>query len=109
MSSPMPSPTSRLHDTDRNSPLPAPPTPDSRDNKSTQKYLIVFLVIGGATVFLASMAALYFLCYRANKAVTVMPWTTGLSGQLQKAFVTGMFIFTLYRFCSCRFIHYHIC
>ncbi|KAF2297353.1 hypothetical protein GH714_021852 [Hevea brasiliensis] len=28
--------------------------------------------------------------FRSNKVVTVRPWATGLSGQLQKAFVTGV-------------------
>ncbi|XP_042461279.1 protein MALE DISCOVERER 2-like isoform X1 [Zingiber officinale] len=87
--SPAPSPTTQSND--GNSHLPASPTSSSTDDKSTaQKFLIVSLLIVGAIVFLVSMVALYFLCYRANKAVTVMPWTTGLSGQLQKAFVTGV-------------------
>lgn len=34
--------------------------------------------------------ALFVLCYRSSKVVTVRPWATGLSGQLQKAFVTGV-------------------
>ncbi|KAG1338045.1 inactive receptor-like serine/threonine-protein kinase [Cocos nucifera] len=45
--------------------------------------------IGGASLLLV-VFAMYFLCYRASKVVTVMPWRTGLSGQLQKAFVTGV-------------------
>jgi len=36
------------------------------------------------------LAALLVLCYRSSKVVTVRPWATGLSGQLQKAFVTGV-------------------
>ncbi|OIW20183.1 hypothetical protein TanjilG_06571 [Lupinus angustifolius] len=31
-----------------------------------------------------------FVCFRSSKVVTVKPWTTGLSGQLQKAFITGV-------------------
>lgn len=33
------------------------------------------------------------ICFcRGNKIVAVRPWATGLSGQLQKAFVTGNFL-----------------
>lgn len=39
---------------------------------------------------MAMSAALLVLCYRSSKVVTVRPWATGLSGQLQKAFVTGV-------------------
>ncbi|KAM0846395.1 hypothetical protein ACQ4PT_055699 [Festuca glaucescens] len=44
----------------------------------------------GASVLAVMSAALLVLCYRSSKVVTVRPWATGLSGQLQKAFVTGV-------------------
>ena len=50
---------------------------------------IVGGVLGGA--FLLLISAIGFVLYSNNKAVTVKPWATGLSGQLQKAFVTGLF------------------
>lgn len=50
------------------------------------------LVAAGITVFLLVSAA-SVLCFRAKKMGTVRPWATGLSGQLQKAFVTGMDFF----------------
>ncbi|KAI3945303.1 hypothetical protein MKX01_035064 [Papaver californicum] len=37
-----------------------------------------------------SIAAIGFLLCRSKKVVSVKPWVTGLSGQLQKAFVTGV-------------------
>ncbi|KAI3856816.1 hypothetical protein MKX03_014134 [Papaver bracteatum] len=37
-----------------------------------------------------SIAAVVFLLCRSKKVVSVKPWVTGLSGQLQKAFVTGV-------------------
>ncbi|XP_008667339.1 putative leucine-rich repeat transmembrane protein kinase family protein isoform X3 [Zea mays] len=47
------------------------------------------LVAAGIAVFLLVSAA-SILCFRAKKMGTVRPWATGLSGQLQKAFVTGV-------------------
>jgi len=51
---------------------------------------IYVIAAAGASVFLAMSVALFVLCYRSSKVVTVRPWATGLSGQLQKAFVTGV-------------------
>uniref|UniRef100_A0ACD5U3S0 Uncharacterized protein n=1 Tax=Avena sativa TaxID=4498 RepID=A0ACD5U3S0_AVESA len=51
----------------------------------------IYVIAGaGASVLAAMSAALLVLCYRSSKVVTVRPWATGLSGQLQKAFVTGV-------------------
>ena len=43
--------------------------------------------IGGA-LFLVILIIGVYLC-KSDKVATVKPWATGLSGQLQKAFVTG--------------------
>ncbi|KAE8812742.1 putative LRR receptor-like serine/threonine-protein kinase MRH1 [Hordeum vulgare] len=51
----------------------------------------MYVIAGaGASLLVAMSAALLVLCYRSSKVVTVRPWATGLSGQLQKAFVTGV-------------------
>ncbi|XP_073100516.1 protein MALE DISCOVERER 2 isoform X2 [Elaeis guineensis] len=50
---------------------------------------IIFGSIGGASILLV-LSAIYLLYCRAKRVVTVMPWTTGLSGQLQKTFLTGI-------------------
>lgn len=47
------------------------------------------LVTAGGAVFLVITAAFVVYC-RAKKVGTVKPWVTGLSGQLQRAFVTGV-------------------
>jgi hypothetical protein len=49
------------------------------------------LVIAGSSVFLVMAAAFVVYC-RAKKVGTVKPWVTGLSGQLQRAFVTGILL-----------------
>lgn len=75
-------------------PSPSPTlNPSSRRETNKRKHsssrTIYISIIGGVS-FLFVMIVLFVLCYRANKVVTVRPWSTGLSGQLQKAFVTGM-------------------
>uniref|UniRef100_A0A0D3G6G9 Protein kinase domain-containing protein n=1 Tax=Oryza barthii TaxID=65489 RepID=A0A0D3G6G9_9ORYZ len=51
----------------------------------------VLVAAAGASVLLAASAAAFAACYRSSKVVrSVRPWATGLSGQLQRAFVTGV-------------------
>ncbi|XP_047096581.1 probable inactive receptor-like protein kinase At3g56050 [Lolium rigidum] len=51
----------------------------------------MYVIAGaGASVLAVMSVALLVLCYRSSKVVTVRPWATGLSGQLQRAFVTGV-------------------
>ncbi|XP_054819447.1 inactive receptor-like serine/threonine-protein kinase At2g40270 [Prosopis cineraria] len=71
------------------------PTPASfRDQGNTksfkpQKSLIIWSTAGGVSL-LVVVSAIAFACFRTSRVVTVKPWSTGLSGQLQKAFVTGV-------------------
>ncbi|ESW13738.1 hypothetical protein PHAVU_008G221900 [Phaseolus vulgaris] len=59
----------------------------SKTEKSTSpKFHMLVGVIGGAVFLLFSSIGIY-IC--KTKVANVRPWTTGLSGQLQKAFVTG--------------------
>lgn len=53
---------------------------------NTWKY-IVGISTGGFLIF--AVFAFIFFC-RSRAAETIVPWKTGLSGQLQKAFVTGV-------------------
>ncbi|OAY74299.1 Inactive receptor-like serine/threonine-protein kinase, partial [Ananas comosus] len=46
-------------------------------------------IAAGVSFFLA-MFGLSIFCCRTNKVETVRPWATGLSGQLQRVFVTGV-------------------
>nr|GEU90298.1 probable inactive receptor-like protein kinase At3g56050 isoform X2 [Tanacetum cinerariifolium] len=57
-----------------------------RSGKKNHLSLILSIPFGGTA--LVGIVVL-FLC-RGNKVATVRPWATGLSGQLQKAFVTGV-------------------
>eukprot|EP00262_Sarcandra_glabra_P021058 TRINITY_DN8668_c0_g1_i1.p1 TRINITY_DN8668_c0_g1~~TRINITY_DN8668_c0_g1_i1.p1 ORF type:complete len:530 (+),score=66.60 TRINITY_DN8668_c0_g1_i1:161-1750(+) len=90
------------------SPVPMPdlppsisnPFPNPSDNssqsvdadhrqKKKSSWTIFFYVGLGVSFVLVVLAISIFLCQN-NRAVTVRPWATGLSGQLQKAFVTGV-------------------
>ncbi|KAI8000108.1 Protein MALE DISCOVERER 2 [Camellia lanceoleosa] len=53
---------------------------------NTWKYIVVISVI---VVLLIVAAAMFFMC-RTQAVSNIGPWKTGLSGQLQKAFVTGV-------------------
>lgn len=62
---------------------------ETNQRKHSISRTIYISTIGGVSFLVALIIFLVF-CYRANKVVTVRPWSTGLSGQLQKAFVTGV-------------------
>ncbi|KAI7999581.1 Protein MALE DISCOVERER 1 [Camellia lanceoleosa] len=51
----------------------------------TWKYLVL---ISGIAFLLTVAAVMFFMC-RSRAVATIGPWKTGLSGQLQKAFVTA--------------------
>lgn len=61
-----------------------------KDAKKSNNHKLFILsgVIGGSVLVFVSVLSLIYC--RSNKVVTVRPWATGLSGQLQKAFVTGV-------------------
>ncbi|KAL1217857.1 Inactive receptor-like serine/threonine-protein kinase [Cardamine amara subsp. amara] len=96
--SPAPSPSPKHVSTKRSStqqdavspsspsvPLANPPTP-----RSSSSPVVVPLVIGcvsGAVLLLLVASGFYF--YKSKSGKSVNPWRTGLSGQLQKVFVTA--------------------
>ncbi|KAK4797205.1 hypothetical protein SAY86_029531 [Trapa natans] len=87
---------------DQTSPSPPPPQESgnstvSEDQKSTQnhsktcswwKYIIVIIASSIAILSLVVLG-ICFVCQKKG-AKTITPWKTGISGQLQKAFVTGV-------------------
>ncbi|PKU75184.1 probable inactive receptor-like protein kinase At3g56050 [Dendrobium catenatum] len=62
---------------------------ETNQGKHTISRTVYISIIGGVS-FLLALTIFFVFCCRANKVVTVRPWSTGLSGQLQKAFVTGV-------------------
>ncbi|XP_010505752.1 PREDICTED: inactive receptor-like serine/threonine-protein kinase At2g40270 isoform X1 [Camelina sativa] len=100
-SSPKPSPkhASTVPETQKNSlstqdVLPSPSvsvSPSKRRNSDSSSVvvpLVVGCVVGGASFLLLVATGVYF--YRRKAGETVNPWRTGLSGQLQRVFVTGV-------------------
>ncbi|XP_031117494.1 probable inactive receptor-like protein kinase At3g56050 [Ipomoea triloba] len=66
---------------------PSTATPRN-ERKKHSKILILAAVVGGSVLLVVSAIGIVF-CQR-NKMAVVKPWATGISGQLQKAFVTGL-------------------
>ncbi|KAJ6385463.1 hypothetical protein OIU77_028613 [Salix suchowensis] len=68
--------------------VPAPSPNHLEQSKSKHHTILIAGVIAGSMFALISGIGIFF--FRSSKVVTVRPWATGLSGQLQKAFVTGV-------------------
>ncbi|XP_021278004.1 probable inactive receptor-like protein kinase At3g56050 [Herrania umbratica] len=66
------------------------PSQMADENSDIKHHMVLVLVasIGGSVFVLISVLGI--VLFRSSKVVTVKPWATGLSGQLQKAFVTGV-------------------
>ncbi|OMO75945.1 hypothetical protein COLO4_25777 [Corchorus olitorius] len=87
---PAPTPTPSINNTVSLSPnASVPTTSGSKSSGSSSKHkTILFAAIGGAVFLLVVIVGTYL--FKTSKVSTVKPWATGLSGQLQKAFVTGV-------------------
>lgn len=97
--SPTPAVTAKPHvvHSPRSSPspssLPSPAENSSRvenARRSNHRVLILSAAIGGSVLLLILIAGT--IVFRSNKMAVVKPWATGLSGQLQRAFITGNFL-----------------
>ncbi|KAM7527644.1 hypothetical protein LguiB_031054 [Lonicera macranthoides] len=71
------------------SPASNPSGSTGSSSKPKHRVILIWSGIIGGSLFLFISAVAIVLCQR-SKMVTVKPWATGLSGQLQKAFVTGV-------------------
>ncbi|KAL8161584.1 hypothetical protein V2J09_013073 [Rumex salicifolius] len=69
---------------------PSPSSASTANGKATKSHgVVIWLsVVGGSLAVVLTVIAI-FVC-RSSKVVTVKPWATGLSGQLQRAFVSGV-------------------
>lgn len=65
-----------------------PTTKPSSDGSSGNMWK--YVSIAGGVAVLLIVAAAMFCMYRSKAVKTIGPWKTGLSGQLQKAFITGV-------------------
>ncbi|KAL6201346.1 hypothetical protein ACLB2K_025060 [Fragaria x ananassa] len=76
-------------------PLASPPNPSSQNNQQQDspksssnmwKYIVTGISVA---VLLIVLVMMFFMC-RSQAVKTIKPWKTGISGQLQKAFITGV-------------------
>ncbi|KAL2470998.1 putative inactive receptor-like protein kinase [Abeliophyllum distichum] len=71
------------------SPVSAPRQTVKNTTKPKHHLIIILPGVIGCSLFIFALAIGLFY-FRSSKVVTVKPWVTGLSGQLQKAFVSGV-------------------
>lgn len=67
------------------------PSPATEAATQTRRYYVLYFFVGLGILLAIGFAAIFIFLFRMTKVITVKPWVTGLSGQLQKAFVTGDF------------------
>lgn len=72
------------------SPAKSPTMSHDSSSSSQHRFLILFAA-GGGSASLVLLAIVIYFC--RSKVSVVKPWATGLSGQLQKAFVTGNYFY----------------
>lgn len=71
-------------------PAPLPSTSDSpHANGASGKLWELFIIIAGVAVLIIVLV-LMICIWRKRAAKVIKPWKTGISGQLQKAFITGV-------------------
>ncbi|KAL5206369.1 hypothetical protein ABZP36_034578 [Zizania latifolia] len=68
----------------------SPPAEPSESQLLPNWAVYTIPIAGALCIALVAAAAIHLLFSNRNKENTVMPWATGLSGQLSKAFVTGV-------------------
>lgn len=77
------------HQSSKNSTVASgnPTKQDSSDGSSGSTWKYIIIIPCAAVLFIVA-AAMFCMC-RSQAVKTIGPWKTGLSGQLQKAFITG--------------------
>lgn len=86
-SEPPPSSATPLSPSIPPTPAKAPTTPPISSSKHHKLIVIVSAAAGGPLLLLLIIG---IYVWRSGKVSTVKPWATGLSGQLQRAFITGV-------------------
>ncbi|XP_043723853.1 protein MALE DISCOVERER 2-like [Telopea speciosissima] len=86
-STPVPSPSESPSQSPSAS-IARPPSTISAQDSANHNSVVLGASLGAS--FFVLLIVIGVLVCRNNKVATVKPWATGLSGQLQKAFVTGV-------------------
>ncbi|XP_057804647.1 inactive receptor-like serine/threonine-protein kinase At2g40270 isoform X3 [Salvia miltiorrhiza] len=88
-SSPSPSPSSSSPPSPVTSISPSHPPGQAASSSGHHHHrLLIVSAAAGGPLLLLLIIGIYF--WRSGKVSTVKPWATGLSGQLQRAFITGV-------------------
>ncbi|XP_072994460.1 protein MALE DISCOVERER 2-like isoform X2 [Typha latifolia] len=70
---------------------PSTPTkPLVNEPRSSKRSTLLYVLVLPVAALLLTMGACMLLACRSKGVATIGPWKTGISGQLQKAFVTGV-------------------
>lgn len=85
-----PAPNQSFHRLAKHSNSESEPAKATETQKKEKTHWVIYVSVGAGVLLLAFAFSIYFLCCRTNKVGSVMPWKTGLSGQLQKALVKGV-------------------
>ncbi|KAL6526864.1 hypothetical protein OROGR_015954 [Orobanche gracilis] len=86
-SSPSPSLVTHITPPSLLTPVEGPHAPTEHSRKNHRRLMIVSAATGGPLLLLLVVGIIF---WQSGKVSTVKPWATGLSGQLQRAFVTGV-------------------
>ncbi|KAL2248941.1 inactive receptor-like serine/threonine-protein kinase At2g40270 [Sesamum indicum] len=86
-SNPSPSPANPISPSSLPTPAAGPQAPAQHSRRHHNRLLIVSAASGGPLLLLVIIGIFF---WQSGKVATVKPWATGLSGQLQRAFVTGV-------------------
>ncbi|KAJ3680882.1 hypothetical protein LUZ60_015371 [Juncus effusus] len=68
---------------------PPPQRAESARKKGNGVLFVILVPIVGTIAILTAGLVLYLICFRV-RTVNIAPWTTGLSGPISRAFVTGV-------------------
>lgn len=85
-SAPSSTPATPISPSSLPTPAGGPSAPTKSSSRNHHRRLILSLATGGPLLLLL-VIGIYF--WQTGKVSTVKPWATGLSGQLQRAFLTG--------------------
>lgn len=67
------------------------PIHQHQTDNSSEHFWKYVIIIGGVSLSLILATIIFCMC-RSRGVTTIGPWKTGLSGQLQKAFITGILV-----------------
>ncbi|KAL2930921.1 Protein MALE DISCOVERER 1 [Bienertia sinuspersici] len=87
---PPPVPSDSNSEQENSQAQPATTVQSQANSKGSSQKVWIFVAIGLGVLFLLAIAAALYFMWRSRGAKPIGPFKTGISGQLQKAFITGV-------------------